>query len=395
MIIAHKIALDPNNAQRTYFAKACGVARLAYNFGLAEWKDQYAVGGRPCEREMRRYFNSIKDERFPFVREVTKCSPQLALMNLGEAFKNFFAGRAKFPVFKKKGKSRDSFEISNDTFDVDGPRIRIPSLGWVRMCESLRFTGKILSATISRTADQWFASIAVELPNKSIAKHEGPAAGIDFGCTNFATMSTGEVVAGPKPHKALLNRLRRLNKSLNRKVRGSRNRAKARAKVAKLHARIANIRRDFLHKFTTSVVRRFSLIGIEDLNVSGMAKTTLARSVLDQSPYEMRRQLEYKAPMHGSKMVVADRFYPSSKLCSVCGEKNATLKLSDRKWTCAGCGTVHDRDGNASQNLKQNAVSYTVSACGVSSSVAGLFDSAKLGTMKQEPDSKNAVGLFG
>ena len=394
MILARKIALDPNNAQATYFAKACGVARLAYNFGLSEWKEQYEIGGKPCERELRRYFNSVKDEKFPFVRDVTKCAPQLALMNLGIAFKNFFAGTAKFPTFKKKGKSRDSFEISNDQFEVDARRIRVPSLGWVRMRESLQLVGKILSATISRTADRWFVSITVDVPDKPIPKHEGPAVGIDFGCTNFATLSNGDVVTGPKPHKSLLDRLRRLNKSLHRKVLGSRNRTKAKLRVAKLHARIANIRRDFIHKFTTSVVERFSLIGIEDLNVSGIAKTTLARSVLDQSPYEMRRQLEYKAPMRGAAVKVADRFYASSKLCNVCGEKNAALKLSDRKWTCHGCGTVHDRDDNASQNLKQNAVSSTVSACRVSSSGVGPRN-VKLGTMKQELNAINSVGIDG
>jgi putative transposase len=391
MILAHKIALDPNDIQATYFAKACGIARLAYNFGLAEWKEQYEAGGKPCERELRRLFNSRKDEVWPFVREVTKCAPQLALMNLGTAFKNFFKGTAGFPTFKKKGKSRDSFEISNDQFDVDGQKIRIPNLGWVRMTEALRFVGKILSATISRTAHRWFVSITVDVPDKQPPKHEGPAVGIDFGLTNFATLSTGDVVTGPKPHKTLLARLRRLNKSLHRKVKGSHNRAKAAFKVAKLHARIANIRRDFLHQFTTSVVRRFSVIGIENLNVSGMAKTTLARSVLDQSPFEMRRMLTYKAPMHGCVLAVADRFFASSKLCSACGEKNKALKLSDREWTCAGCGAIHDRDINAGQNLESMAVSSTVTACGALSAGVGTRN-VKLGAAKQELNAIDSLG---
>jgi hypothetical protein len=195
MILAHRIALDPTNVQATYFAKACGVARLAYNWGLAEWREQYAIGGKPSERELRRLFNSIKDERFPFVREVTKCAPQLALMNLGAAFKRFFAGQNKYPAFKKKG-VHDSFEIDNDEFEIRPYGMRVPKLGWVRMREALRFVGKIISATISRTAGRWFASIAVEIADPSPVPHKAASVGIDFGCTTFATLSTGEKIEG-------------------------------------------------------------------------------------------------------------------------------------------------------------------------------------------------------
>jgi putative transposase len=391
VILAHKIALDPNNKQATYFAKACGVARLTYNFGLAEWNEQYAAGGKPSSFSLDRYFNSVKDVKFPFVREVTKCAPKIALMNLGTAFKNFFAKRAKYPQFKKKG-VHDAFELDNDSFRIDGQKINVPRLGWVRMREALRFVGKIMSATISRTAGRWFVSIAVEMPDKSVAKHEGPAVGIDFGCTNFATLSTGEQIAGPKPHKVMLNRLRRLSKSLSRKVKGSNNRNKAKHKLAKLHARIANIRKDFLHKFTTDICRRFSLIGIEDLNVSGMTKNhSLARSILDQAPSEMRRQLTYKAPMHGSVLSVANRWFPSTKLCNICGNERDSLSLSVRTWICT-CGAVHDRDDNASQNLKQNAVSSTVSACGAGSAGVVRNNNVKLPAMKQELNITDASG---
>lgn len=390
---SHRIQLDPTDKQLTYFAKASGVARLAYNWGLAEWKKQYAIGGKPSERSIRRYFNSIKDDKFPFVREVTKCASEAALKNLGYAFQNFFNSNAKYPSFKKKGR-RDAFEIDNSHLKLDGYRIQVPKLGWVRMREQLRLSGKLISATISRTADHWFVSVTVELPDPIPPKHEGPAIGIDFGCINFATLSTGEVIEGPKPHKQMLSRLRRLNKSLHRKKLGSRNRNRARRKLAKLHAHIANIRCDFLHKFTTGICRNFSVIGIEDLNVFGMTKTTRARSVMDQAPYEMRRQLEYKSPMTGSVVKAADRFYPSSRLCNVCGVKNTGLKLSDREWTCTECGTVHDRDDNASQNLKNMAVGSTVTACGVGSSGAGP-KRAKLPTAKQEPNASDSVGIAG
>ena len=299
MIIAHKIALDPNNKQATYFAKAAGTARFAYNWALAEWQRQYAAWKqdnslpKPSQAALRRQLNAIKREQFPWMLEVTKNAPQMAIIQLGEAFKNFFAGRAKYPKFRKKG-VHDRFTLTNDQFSVEGSRIRIPNLGWVRMRESLRFAGKIMSATISRVADRWFVSITVDTddPPKRCAENQG-VVGVDVGVSALATLSTGETITGPKPHKALLNRLRRLSRSLSRKQNGSRNRAKAKAKLARLHARIANIRSDALHKLTSDLSRRFHTIGIEDLNVRGMmANRHLARSIADMSFFEFRRQLE-------------------------------------------------------------------------------------------------------
>jgi len=167
VIIAHRIALDPNNAQATYFARACGVARFAYNWALAEWQRQYEAAKadpalpKPSQAALRRQLNAIKCEQFPWMLEVTKCAPQMAIIQLGEAFRNFFAGRARYPQFRKKG-VHDRFTLTNDQFSVDGSRLRIPNLGWVRMRESLRFTGKIMSATISRVADRWYVSITVD-----------------------------------------------------------------------------------------------------------------------------------------------------------------------------------------------------------------------------------------
>jgi putative transposase len=285
--------------------------------------------------------------------EVTKCAPQMAIIQLGQAFKNFFAGRANYPKFRKKG-SHDRFTLSNDQFAIDGSRIRIPHLGWVRMREPLRFAGKIMSATISRVADRWFVSIVVDTPDTSHlpkAENQG-AVGVDLGVSALATLSTGEKFPGPKPYKALLDRLRRLSRSLSRKKKGSANRKKARVRLAKLHARIANIRTDALHKLTTDITRRFHTIGIEDLNVRGMMKNRhLARSIMDTGFFEFRRQLEYKAAMRGGQVVVADRFFASSKICSACGHKLEDLSLSVREWTCPNCGSVHDRDVNAAKNI--------------------------------------------
>src|SRR5580692_9876761 len=161
MLRAHKIELKANNKQKTYFAKACGVARKAYNWALDEWQKEYAAGGKPTETALRRKLNSIKREKFPWMLEVTKNAPQMAIIQLGQAFKNFLAKRSAYPKFRKKWKD-DRFTLTNDQFAVNESRIRIPHLGWVRMRESLRYTGKIVSATISRCAHKWFVSITVE-----------------------------------------------------------------------------------------------------------------------------------------------------------------------------------------------------------------------------------------
>ena len=380
MLIAHRIALDPNNVQATYFARAAGTARFAYNWALAEWGRQYAAWKadnslpRPSQAALRRQLNAIKRERFPWMLDVTKNAPQMAIIQLGQAFQNFFAGRARYPRFRKKG-VHDRFTLTNDQFDIDALRIRIPNLGWVRMRETLRFAGKIMSATITRVADRWFVSIAVDAPDSSHlpqAENQG-AAGVDLGVSALATLSTGEPpIPGPKPHTALLDRLRRLSRSLSRKHKGSANRKKAKARLAKLHARIAAIRSDALHKLTTDLTRRFRTIGIEDLNVRGMVGNRhLARSIADMGFFEFRRQLTYKAAMRGAQVVVADRFYASSKTCSSCGHQLATLPLCVREWTCPACGVVHDRDVNAAVNLKNMAVSSTVSACGEEGSGPG------------------------
>lgn len=371
MLIAHKIALDPNNAQATYFARAAGAARFAYNWALAEWQRQYSAHKedpsrpKPSQMALRRQLNAVKREQFPWMLEVTKNAPQMAIIQLGQAFANFFAGRARHPTFRKKG-VHDRFTLTNDQFAVEGSRIRIPNLGWVRMRESLRFTGKIMSATVSRVADRWFVSVTTDAedPPARPAENQG-AVGVDLGVSAFATLSTGEVITGPKPHTALLGRLRRLSRSLSRKQKGSNNRNKARARLSRLHARIGNIRADTLHKLTSDLARRFHAIGIEDLNVRGMmANRHLARSIADMSFFEFRRQLEYKAAWRGGEVVVADRWFASSKTCSGCGHKLEALPLSTRRWACPACGQEHDRDVNAAVNLKNYAVSSTVSACG-------------------------------
>ncbi len=269
MITAHKIALAPHDTQATSFARACGVARFAYNWALAAWQRQYTAHKadpalpKPSQMALRRQLNSIKRAQFPWMAEVTQNAPHMAIIQLGNAFKNFFAGRARYRRFRKKG-VYDRFTLTNDQCDVDASRIRMPHLGWVRMREALRFSGKILSATVSAKAERWFVSLTVDTPDtpQQPAENQG-VVGVDVGVSALATLSTGEQVAGAKPHTALLQRLKRLSRAVSRKQQGSANRNKAKATLARLHARIANIRNDTLHKLTTDLTRRFHTIGIK------------------------------------------------------------------------------------------------------------------------------------
>jgi putative transposase len=202
----------------------------------------------------------------------------------------------------------------------------------------------------------------------------------------LATLSDGTTIEGPKALRRNLKALRRCSRALSRKVKGSANRRKSAARLARLHARIANVRQDALHKATTEIVRKFTVIGIEDLNVRGMmANHCLALAIADIGAFEFRRQLEYKAPMNSARVAVANRWFPSSRLCSACGHLHAGLTLSDREWTCDGCGAVHDRDHNASVNLANMAASSAATACGAGSSGLDLAIKTKLPAVKQEP----------
>jgi putative transposase len=399
MLVAHRIRLDPNKVQATCLARAAGVARFAYNWALAEWQRQHAAHQadpaqpKPSQLALRRQLNAVKREQFPWMLEVTKNAPQMAIIQLGQAFENFFAKRARYPRFRCKGRD-DRFTLTNDQFTVDEKRIRIPKLGWVRMRERLRFAGRIVAAAVSRKAGQWYASITVEtledLPLPP-AENQG-AVGVDLGISTLATLSTGEKWPGPKALRTLLARLRRLSRALSRKVKGSSNRRKAKDRLARLHARIVNVRADSLHKLTTSITRRFHTIGIEDLNVKGMlANGRLARAVADMGFSELRRQLEYKAGWRGCQVMIADRWYPSSKLCSCCGHLLEALGLGMRNWTCLGCAVTHDRDTNAAVNLQHLAASSAVTACGG----AGAGPACKRGTKpapaKQESDGTAAL----
>ena len=350
------------------FHRACGVARFAYNWALAQWQRQYRLGKKPSEVALRRYLNALKGERFPWMRDVTKNAPQQAIKNLGRAYATFFEDLAKYrrkklpwkrvrvPTFKKKGR-HDSFRADNgpdkqhpDAVQTLGERVNLPVIGWVKMREEVRFAGRILSVTISRRADGWYASFSIEVACEPQVRTDATVVGVDLGVTALATLSDDSPkIPAPAPLRRYLKRLKRLSRALSRKQPGSRNRAKAKTKLARLHRRIADIRADALHKLTTYLTRT---VVIEDLNVAGMlANRRLSRAIADVGLFEFRRQLDYKAAMAGSSVIVAGRWFPSSKLCSSCGAKNESLTLGERTWTCLSCDTFHDRDRNAAVNL--------------------------------------------
>ena len=356
IVRSHRIHLRPTQAVAQHFACAAGCARQAYNWAVARTKERLDKGEKPTNKELKNEFNAIKREQFPWQYEVTKCAAEGAFTNFAKAKDNFFKRRAKFPRFHKKG-VHDSFTVNNDKFRVDGQYVILPRVGRVRMSEQLRFTGKILSAVVSRKADRWYISIAVEFEIPDPTARENQAVGVDLGIKHFAVLSTGEKIEGPKALGQYLKRLKREQQRLSRMQKGSKRRWKQQVKVARIHMRVVAIRNDFLHKLSTHLVTQFNTVVIEDLAVKNMLRNrSLARRIQDASWGEFRRQLEYKAPVVGCRILVADRFFPSSKTCSNCSYKLDKLDLSVRTWICPSCGQVHDRDHNASRNLESLAL---------------------------------------
>jgi putative transposase len=389
-----------------YFGRACGTARRVWNWALAEWNRQYAAGGRPNAHALKRQFNAIKyldadwldEDGQPWLKTMHRDSHAQPFAHLGKAWARFFkdvkAGKpAHAPQFKKKGRCPDSFYIANDKFRLDGRCAVLPKVGAVALCEALRFDGHIMGASVRREADRWFLSVQVEVPQaQALRRRTGHGVvGVDLGLKAAATLSTGESVQAPKPLKRALRRLKLRGRRLSRKLtaakklagiagpipKGTRlpvsaNRKKASRALARLHARIARIRADFLHKLTTKLCRENQTVVIEDLNVKGMmVNERLARAIADVGFGEFRRQVTYKTVRYGGTLVIAPRFYPSSKLCSTpgCGWKKEDLALKDREWRCPCCGRTHERDHNAARNLERLATVAT-SAVGTSAATA-------------------------
>ncbi|NEO57388.1 MAG: IS200/IS605 family element transposase accessory protein TnpB [Okeania sp. SIO3B5] len=349
-----KTKLKVNNYQKTILAKHAGVARHAYNWGLAACIKEYEeTKKRPSAITLHKRLVAEVKSINPWYYEVSKCAPQQALRDLERAFKNFLTiPNRGFPVFKKKGR-KDSFYLEGSIKIIQGNYIQLPRIGVVKTYEILP-NCKVKNVRISKRADSWYISFKYNFEPYPTEK-VGETIGVDIGINTLATCSDGSKFANVKAYSQAKKRLVRHQRAVSKKVIGSKNRRKAVKKLAKLHKKVADIRADVLHKLTTWLAKNHSTIVIEDLNVSGMLKNhKLASAIADCGFYEFKRQLTYKCEWYGSELVIADRYYPSSQICSNCGHQQK-MPLHLRTYECSECGFEVDRDFNAAINLKNYA----------------------------------------
>lgn len=357
MLLGFKTELKLNNKQRTNLSKHAGTARHAWNWGLdltkailnnnktyhSEEKIKF-----PTAIELHKWLNRLVKPDNQWYYESSKCAPQYALRQLRDAWERCFKHIASAPKFKKKGR-HDSFTLDG-SIRVDHFKIKVPVIGWLKTYERLPQDYHPKSVTISRQADKWFISFKVEREAKFTSKI-AECVGVDLGVLTLATLSTGEIVEGAKSYRKYEKKLARMQWLNRHKVIHSNNWKKAQLKIARLHQRIANIRKNTLHKLTSQLAKNHSMIVIENLNVSGMlANRKLAKAIADMGFYEFRRQLDYKCKLYGSELIIADRWLASSKTCSSCGQVKEAMPLSVRIFEC-DCGLVIDRDLNAALNL--------------------------------------------
>ena len=362
--LGYKFRIYPNATQARLIHRTLGCARFVYNHFLAVRRDQWNANRKSIDyTESSRLLTDLKKrEETAWLSEVDSMALQEALRNLDRAFQNFFDKRARYPRFKSKHSHAQSYRTRNQSNGVRivGKRIKLPKIGLVRIKQSREFSGRILSATVSRTASgKYFVSLCVEQDKaKLLRPNAGGQIGIDVGIREFYTDSNGNTVENPKPLKKLLRKLKREQRRLSRKLPRSQNRGKARVRLARVHERIANIRKDFLHKCTTRLARENQTAAVEHLNVKGMLKNhRLAQAISDVSWSEFFRQLAYKMELRGGELLKVETFYPSSQTCSVCGYQNTEVKnLGVREWTCPQCGAHHDRDHNAAKNILRRAL---------------------------------------
>jgi putative transposase len=362
MLRAYKTELDVNDKQRTLLSRCSGTARFVFNWALADRIERHKNDLTTNKFEQKKRFNALKAERFPWLYDVPYVITQEEFDKCDLAFQNFFrrvqnGEKLGFPKFKSKKHGMNKFTLRGN-ISVRSSRIKLPRIGWLRLKEDdyLPTKGvKILFATISNQAGHWFVSLQVDEPDKINTHAHHGVIGVDIGITHLAVCSNGKVFENPKVLNHYESRVAHMQREFERRDRNSKNQLKTKIKIAKLHYRIANIRRYALHEVShyLTAIAKPEVIVLEDLNVKGMTQNHhLAKALLDVAFRELRRQTEYKAAWQGERVVIADRWEPSSKKCSSCGAINHELKLSDRQWVCMNCGTLHDRDLNAAKNLE-------------------------------------------
>ncbi len=420
MIVAHKIQLLPNNEHADYFRKACGIRRFAWNWALREWERQFKARSPAIldsygdvhgyekrividdygnvitphnGQSLKKIFNRLIDTKWPWIREATSYAYQQVFPELDQAYRRFFKGLSEKPVFKKRGKSRDSFYLANICVQVEGRHVKIQKLGTVRMREDLRFQGKIMSARVSRESDKWFISISVELPDQQpVHKQPNVTVGVDMGVAIMAALSNGEMRENPKALSKHDRKLKSLQHKLSRqiemakvnagiaadkpiprgtKIEFSNRMLKTKQRIQRTHKEITGIRQNARHQLSAEITKRFGVIAIEDLQVKNMTasakgdtenhgknvaqKSGLNRSILDVGFGELRRQLEYKSQRAGSILIPVKAHY-TSQTCSACGCVSKENRQSQAEFVCVDCGHTENADTNAAKNIKASGL---------------------------------------
>ena len=416
---AVRVALDPSPAQERLLLSHAGAARFAFNAGLAHVKAGIDAGVKPewSFYSLRRWWNAnkdtlaVSDDGVIWWTKNSKEAYSYGLEALAKGLSNWVKSRrgarkgrrVGFPQFKSKDRTTPRFAYTTGfrLTEGDPKALRLPKVGRVHCMENVaaRVGGaRVLRVTVSRRAGRWFAALTVEREDKPVAKApNGGAVGVDLGIKTLATLSDGTIIANPRCLAASERRLKMAQQALSRKVKGSRRRAKARAKVARINAHVANQRIDAMHKLTTWLASTFSHISVEDLNAAGMVKNHhLAKAVSDAAFGEFRRQLEYKTARTGARLHVVDRWYPSSKTCSKCGRVKAKLSLSERVFHCDACGLAMDRDLNAAVNiLVAGSAPETLNAHRGTVRRNDLYGHATQVTVKCEPSRRESAVRLG
>ena len=371
---AYKFRLYPNQDQQILIAKTLGSCRYVFNHFLNEWNITYKTTSKglsysKCSKELP----SLKSE-LTWLREIDSTALQTTLKHLDTSFKNFFRKQNQYPKFKSKKNPVQSYtsKFTNNNIRIEGKRMKLPKLGYVRFKPSRELGGRIISATVKKSATgKYYVSLLVEESKPTAFKKTHASIGIDYGLKDLMVLSDGETVPNIKSYRALENKLKKAQRSLSRKHKGSSNYYKDKLKIAKIHEKIANVREFHLHKVTTALVKNHDFIAIEDLCVKDMLQdSNLSKSISDVSLAKCTEMLTYKANWYGKTLVKVDKYFPSSQLCSSCGHQNPELKdYHIRKWDCPICHVHHDRDFNASVNILKEglriALQRTVGATGV------------------------------
>jgi putative transposase len=388
----YKFKLEPTAEQERQFASFAGARRFVYNWALARCKEYYQEHGKSIGwKQLSAELTQLKNQPgLEWLCEVSAQILQQSLADLKRAVVNFFEKRARYPKFKTKKDSKQSFRLPQGV-QVCGGFVKLPKIGAVRVRQSQPVEGVTKSATIKRTATgHWHMTIVAEfelLEQTTPEITEADSEGFDLGLTSFLTTSEGTPIDNPRFFRQAERKLRKAQRRWSRRRKGSRNYAKAKLQVAKVHAKIARKRSNFCHQLSSTLIKSYDGLFFETLSPKGLARTKLSKSMLDAAQGEFCRQIKYKAVWSNRVAVFIDRFYPSSQLCSVCGYKNESLSLKDRRWTCPVCLTTHDRDVNAAINIKREGLrilaaglTESQNACGVSVR-PGTFGRL---TMKQE-----------